>query len=313
MDEYKKIPQAPTKTLLHLPVELILSIIEELPVDDETIIQTLFHIHPHIRNILSQNERSLTKAFLRNNMRHALVDLPCRKHEAPGFSYLVRCVRDYNAVDDAMLLLRAFTDAHNMGLVYTGLLLLCRFASLPSPADKRAWMAALPRHPLMAMYLAIHTARHQLHCTGGLLRSHLGAADQRGRRIVAEAAFLEGCFEFGIAFIRDVLRGEKAAAAKVLEASPQVAGAGVVLVLDQEHDTHRGILPPDMQALRNATAADSLMLALRDRLEEVLGGAPPGWRVYDQVMNDVDDPRHDLSRLNRWDTDRLMEGKNVSD
>lgn len=128
-------PAAPPLNLISssIPPEIILKIIQYLPFDNGRDILRLQHVHPRLRDILRNYERSLTRTFMNRELPHASTDFPC----CAKFSYrcLAECVKRYDIVDDVMDALSSrqncyAVDCHNVPLLNTGLLLLYRVSSL---------------------------------------------------------------------------------------------------------------------------------------------------------------------------------------
>ena len=128
-------PPVPSLNLVSpaIPPEIILNIVQHLPLNTGRDILRLQHVHPRLRAILLNYERSLTRTFMRRELSHASTDFPCCAKF--GYHCLAECVRRYDIVDDVMDALSSRQNcyavpAYNMALANTGLLLLYRVASL---------------------------------------------------------------------------------------------------------------------------------------------------------------------------------------
>lgn len=131
-------PAAPSKPQLNLisaaiPPEIILKIIQYLPFDDGKEVLRLQHVHPRLRDLLKNYERSLTRTFMNQELPHASTDFPCCAKF--GYRCLADCVKKYDIVDDLMDALVSqqncyAVEEHNMALLNAGLLLIYRIASL---------------------------------------------------------------------------------------------------------------------------------------------------------------------------------------
>lgn len=127
-------PPIPQLNLISLamPPEIILKIIQYLPFDNGRDIIRLQHVHPRLRDLLMNYERSLTQTFMHRELPHASTDFPCCARF--GYRCLAECVRRYDIVDDVMDALSSrqncfAVDEHNIALLNTGLLLVYRIAS----------------------------------------------------------------------------------------------------------------------------------------------------------------------------------------
>lgn len=110
------------------PSELILQIVQCLPFGDGKTIASLRRAHPRIKAILDNYESSITKSFVKKELRHASADFPCTKGQF-RYKWLAQCVRRYDIVDDIMQALLCdmncfAVERYNMALVNTGLLLM---------------------------------------------------------------------------------------------------------------------------------------------------------------------------------------------
>ena len=134
-------PAAPPTLQLNLvstaiPPEIILKIIQYLPFDNGRDILRLQHVHPRLRDLLGNYERSLTRTFMNRELPHASTDFPCCARF--GYRCLAECVKRYDVVDDVMDALSSrqncyAVDEHNMTLLNAGLLLIYRIASMGKP------------------------------------------------------------------------------------------------------------------------------------------------------------------------------------
>lgn len=116
-----------------IPPEIILKIIQHLPFYNGKDIIRLQLVHPRLRGLLQNYERSLTRTFMSRELPHASTDFPCCAKF--GYRCLAECVLRYDVVDDVMDALSSrqnyyAVDQHNVPLLNTGLLLLYRVASL---------------------------------------------------------------------------------------------------------------------------------------------------------------------------------------
>lgn len=117
----------------NIPPEIILKIIQYLPFENGRDILKLQQVHPRLRNLLRNYERSLTRTFMNQELPHASTDFPCCAKF--GYRCLAECVRRYDIVDDIMDALSSrqncyAVEEHNVPLLNTGLLLVYRVASL---------------------------------------------------------------------------------------------------------------------------------------------------------------------------------------
>lgn len=123
-----------------IPPEIILRIVQYLPFDNGSDILKLQHVHPRLRHLLINYERSLTRTFMDRELPHASTDFPCCAKF--GYRCLAECVRRYDIVDDVMDALSSrqncyAVDDHNMALLNAGLLLTYQVASLREHMEPR--------------------------------------------------------------------------------------------------------------------------------------------------------------------------------
>lgn len=140
-------PLRPLRSQLNLvspdiPPEIILKIIQYLPFENGKNILKLQHVHPRLRDLLQNYERSLTRTFMNQELPHASTDFPCCAKF--GYLCLAECVRRYDIVDDIMDALSSrqncyAVEEHNVPLLNTGLLLIYRVASLGKIVKQRAF------------------------------------------------------------------------------------------------------------------------------------------------------------------------------
>jgi hypothetical protein len=114
-----------------IPPELILKTIQHLPFEDGERIASLSE-NPRLKSLINTYEYSITRCFMRKELRHALVDFPYS--EKYGLNWLSHCVLRYNVVDAIMDELTwrencVAVEPHNVSCVNAGLLLLYRLAS----------------------------------------------------------------------------------------------------------------------------------------------------------------------------------------
>lgn len=332
-------PAVPPKFLLNLvsptiPPEIILKIIQYLPFQNGKDILRLQKVHPRVRDLLRNYERSLTRTFMEQELPHASTDFPCCAKF--GYRCLAECVRRYDIVDDIMDALSSrqnyyAVDPHNVPLLNTGLLLVYRVASLGmildidgfGDADTRAghhdaqlaFIKSLPRDPLTAMYLTLHhstlTARY--HGSGWIHQRTYGRfmdANQISLRNELEFCFAEAALTLGPEFISDLLL------------RPTKPGAeATFLNFYHDHGTHdwewpgwgegKGEFnPPRTQGPKkpDGSKGRSLFTTLLERLAECTKCSLDEVRL--RVEEEANDPDHPLSRLNLYGKARLMSGRN---
>lgn len=128
-------PSRPQLTLISpaIPPEIILRTIQYLPFDNGKDILKLQHVHPRLRDLLRNYERSLTRTFMNRELPHASTDFPCCAKF--GYRCLAECVKRYDIVDDVMDALSSrqncyAVEEHNMALLNAGLLLIYRISSI---------------------------------------------------------------------------------------------------------------------------------------------------------------------------------------
>jgi hypothetical protein len=115
-----------------IPPELILKTIQHLPFEDGKRIASLCAI-PNLRDLIKTYEHSITRWFMKKELRHASVDFPY--NEKFGLHWLSNCVSRYDVVDAVMDELTwrencVAVEPHNVAAVNAGLLLLYRLASI---------------------------------------------------------------------------------------------------------------------------------------------------------------------------------------
>ncbi|KAF2120725.1 hypothetical protein BDV96DRAFT_272840 [Lophiotrema nucula] len=285
------------------PPEILLEVVQRLPFD-KNLVPQLASIHPYIQAILVAYETSVTKAFVQKNLYHALTDFPTSR---PTYVWLSRCVQQYDVVDDVMEVLTSehncfAVEKHNVSLVNTGLYLLYRLQEFEAPDSKIAFIKALPRDPLTAVFLAIHystlTARYE---SQGIINQQTYGrfldANRLELRNDIEFAFSEGVLDLGAKFVADVLlRAEGAEPA--------------LLCIYHDHSIHDWVMqradanadpdfqPPITQGPHRdpETKARSLYTTLLERLAELYGC--PLQEVISKVEEEVELPDHDLAWLN---------------
>ncbi|KAF2996638.1 hypothetical protein E8E13_002955 [Curvularia kusanoi] len=301
-----------------IPPEIILKIVQHLPFDNGKDILRLQHVHPRLRDLLKNYERSLTRTFMRRELSHASTDFPCCAKF--GYRCLAECVRRYDIVDDVMDALSSrqncyAVDQHNMALLNTGLLLIYRLASMETHEAKLAHIQSLPRDPLTAMYLTLHhatlTARY--HGSGWIHQRTYGRfmdANQISLRSELEFCFAEAALTLGPEFISDLLL------------RPTKPGAeATFLNFYHDHGIHdwdwpgwgegKGEFnPPRTQGPKKkpGSIGRSLFTTLLERLAECLNTSLE--EVRTRVEDQTNDPEHALSYLNLHGKARLMEGRN---
>jgi hypothetical protein len=249
-----------------IPPELVLKTIQHLPFSDGAMIASL-RASPPLKALIDTYEHSITKGFMLKELRHASVDFP---YGVFGLKWLANCVEKYDVVDAVMNELTwrencVAVEAHNVGLVNAGLLLLYRLAStgkfrilcfysisqfrarrvlihslnlnLDSHTAKLNFMQALPRDPLTAIYLALHhatlTARYHGH--GWIHQRTYGRfmdANHLSLRNELEFSFAEAALSVGPAFLFDML---------VNPSDP--TGETTLLNFYHEHGTHDWVWP----------------------------------------------------------------------
>jgi hypothetical protein len=334
-------PDAPPGSPLNLvspdiPPEIILKIIQYLPFQNGREIIRLQQVHPRLRDLLRNYERSLTREFMNQELPHASTDFPCCAKF--GYRCLSECVQRYDIVDDIMDALSSrqnyyAVDRHNVPLLNTGLLLLYRVASLGKHPEKftmqgtstdtctddchaqLAFIKALPRDPLTAMYLTLHhstlTARY--HGSGWIHQRTYGRfmdANQISLRNELEFCFAEAALTLGPEFI------------SVLLLRPTKPGAeATFLNFYHDHGTHdwgwpgwgegKGEFnPPRTQGPKkpDGSMGRSLFTTLLERLADCSNCSLDEVRL--KTEEEANDPEHPLSELTLYGKARLMSGQN---
>jgi hypothetical protein len=115
------------------PAELILNTIEHLPFGDGKTLDSIRSVSPRLNHVFTIYERSITRFFMRKELRHALADFPCKK--SCDLNWLAQCVARYDVVDAVLDELtwrenRMAVKPHNVSVVNAGLLLLYQFTSI---------------------------------------------------------------------------------------------------------------------------------------------------------------------------------------
>jgi hypothetical protein len=115
-----------------IPPELVLKTIQHLPFANGNMIASL-RASPRLKDIIDTYEHSITRCFMRKELRHASVDFPY--NGTFGLKWLSACVSRYDVVDSVMNELTwrdncVAVEPHNVAAVNTGLLLLYHLASI---------------------------------------------------------------------------------------------------------------------------------------------------------------------------------------
>jgi hypothetical protein len=115
-----------------IPPELVLKTIQHLPFEDGQRIASLKE-SPPLKSLIKTYEHSITRCFMKKELRHASDDFPCSKEF--GLDWLSDCVSRYNIIDAIMDELTwrencVAVEPHNVSCVNAGLLLLYRLASI---------------------------------------------------------------------------------------------------------------------------------------------------------------------------------------
>ena len=319
----------------HFPPELVLKTIHHLPFGDGKIIATLRCTHPRLRDILDNYESSVTRHFVRKELRHAPTDFP--HDEGLDIKWLAQCVKRYDIVDDVMDALSSdkncfAVERHNLSLVHAGLLLLYRLTSFgesfPLPRSqlidkvntttddhnsKLQYIKSLERDPLTAMYLALHhaTLSARYHGSGWIHQRTYGRfmdANQISLRNELEFCFAEAALSIGPEFISDMLLHHSTSD---VETS----------LLNCYHD--RGMHdwdwpcwgtglgefePPRTQGPHNEQGANgrSLFTTLLERLAELMEW--PLEEVRSRIEQYTDAKSHSLAYLDLGGKARLLQG-----
>jgi hypothetical protein len=116
----------------HIPPELVLKTIQFLPFGNGKMIASL-RSSPRLKNLIHTYEHSITRCFMRKELRHASVDFPYSG--TFGLNWLSDCVSKYDVVDAVMEELTwrdncVAVEPHNVASVNAGLLLLYRLTSI---------------------------------------------------------------------------------------------------------------------------------------------------------------------------------------
>ncbi|KAJ4380623.1 hypothetical protein N0V86_003982 [Didymella sp. IMI 355093] len=301
-----------------IPPEIILKIIQYLPFHNGKEILRLQHVHPRLRDLLRNYERSLTRTFMMQELPHASTDFPCCAKF--GYRCLAECVRRYDLVDDIMDALSSrqncyAAEEHNVPLLNTGLLLIYRIASLEDHDARLTFIKSLSRDPLTAMYLTLHnstlTARY--HGSGWMHQRTYGRfmdANQISLRNELEFCFAEAALTLGPDFISDLLL------------RPTKPGAeATFLNFYHDHGTHdwewpgwgegKGEFnPPRTQGPKkqDGSMGRSLFTTLLERLAECSECSVD--EVRRRIEEETNDPEHHLSELSLYGKARLMSGRN---
>ncbi|PSN72694.1 hypothetical protein BS50DRAFT_165500 [Corynespora cassiicola Philippines] len=204
------------------PAELLLEILEYLPLDDRQVLTTLKQIHPRVYSIIKNHEASLTKYFVQKVARHAISDFPIAGAGTLNLQWLHTCIWNYDVIDRIMDIIASDRNCfnperHSTGLINTGFFLLCQLSSLDSPSTQLSWLHSLPRDPLTALFTATHysmlTARYN--AVGAMHQRIFGLsmdAKLLSFRADVEFAFCEATLSTGLAFVRDSIVPEADAA-----------------------------------------------------------------------------------------------------
>lgn len=116
-----------------IPAELVLQTIQHLPFENGKKIALLRTVDSRLRDLFDAYEQSLTRWFMKKELRHAASDFPYCK--AMDLQWLGQCVEKYDVVDAIMDELTwhdncMAVETHNVALVNAGLLLSYRLAAL---------------------------------------------------------------------------------------------------------------------------------------------------------------------------------------
>ncbi|UPX10747.1 uncharacterized protein EKO05_0001388 [Ascochyta rabiei] len=301
-----------------IPPEIILKTIQYLPFENGKDIIRLQHVHPRLRDLLRNYERSLTRTFMNRELPHASTDFPCCAKY--GYRCLADCVKKYDIVDDLMDALVSrqncyAVEEHNMALLNAGLLLIYRVAFMKDHSAKLALINSISRDPLTAIYLALHnstlTARY--HGSGWIHQRTYGRfmdANQISLRNELEFCFAEAALTLGPEFISDLLL------------RPTRAGAeATFLNFYHDYGTHdwdwpgwgegKGEFnPPRTQGPKKepGSRGRSLFTTVLERLAECVKCSLDEVRA--KMEEQTNDPEHSLSYLNLYGKARLLEGRN---
>ncbi|KAL5115234.1 hypothetical protein ACEQ8H_006908 [Pleosporales sp. CAS-2024a] len=309
-----------------IPPELILETIQHVPFEDGARIKCLRRLIPRVQQVISQYEYSLTRWFMKKELRHAAVDFPYGD-DMFSLRWLSECVSRYDIVDAIMRELTwcqncVAVASHNVAVVYAGLLLLYRLASLDGHAPKHALLKTLSRSSSTALYLALQhatlTARYHGHGWihqrstygyGGRFMDDAHHHQQLSLRNELEFCFAEASLCLGPVFLYDML------------VTPE-EGQGEISLLNvyHEHASHdwdgpcweggaARVEPPRTQGPQKEDKGTSLFTALLERMAEVEKCS------LAEVRRRVDETRgardHDLAFLTLDAKARVIAGEDV--
>ncbi|KAF2131640.1 hypothetical protein P153DRAFT_421635 [Dothidotthia symphoricarpi CBS 119687] len=298
------------------PSELILQMVQYLPFKDGRTIAALRHAHPRIKALLDAYECSITKSFVKNELRHAPTDFSYSKEDF-RYEWLAECAKNYNVVDDVMGALicdqNCFAvERNNMALVNTGLLLMYKLLSHKTHATKLTFIKSLRRDPLIAMYLALHhaTLAARYHGSGWMHQRTYGRfldGDQLSLRNELEFCFAEGMLTVGPKFISDMLLNHASSDAET-----------TLLNLYHDYGVHDWewpsedatgeFEPPRTQGPRRepGSMGRSLFTTLLERMADVMDCLLEEVRM--NVERDTERVDHPLAYLNLEGKARLLQG-----
>lgn len=137
--------------LTTLPAEILLSVIETLPLDRQTL-RVLQLTHPGIRDLVKKFERSITMNNSKAYMRHATTDFPWNADKKAGYAWLFRTMDRYDLCDSVMVVLTSPFVCHNVQsfnqcAILTGLYLLYRVLDFGESLFPVSFVPSIPSLP----------------------------------------------------------------------------------------------------------------------------------------------------------------------
>ncbi|RMZ69110.1 hypothetical protein GMOD_00003029 [Pyrenophora seminiperda CCB06] len=302
-----------------IPPELILKIIQYLPFDNGKLLQSIRSAHPRLEAILRNYEISITRGFMKKELRHAETDFRYVGGRV-SLDWLANCVKNCNVVDDVMNVLCSehncmAVQPHNGALAYAGLLLLYRLLSIDGHDSKINWIKSLESDPLAAMYLVLlhATLSARYHGTGWINQRTYGRfmdANQVELRSELEFCFAEATLNIGPKYISDSLLDYDTSNAEI-----------TLLNFYHDHGIHdwewpcwgsgKGEFePPRTQGPQRAAGKGrSMYTTLLERMAELIGCTLA--EVRTRVEQDLERTDHSLAYLSLGGKARLLQGRDI--
>lgn len=332
-------PTTPTTPhLTALPAEILLSIIETVPLERATLLN-LHLTHPSIRRLLQNYEISVSRNNAKAYMRHATTDFPPPRdgeeivdgkgkkvgyERKAGYAWLFRTMQRYDICDAVMSVLTSPFVCHNVrGLnqcaILTGLYLLYRVVDLGDYEAKLQYLDTLALDPLTAILLTIWHATlisryHGLGAINSVTYTHQHErghyqldANQLELRSEIENAFAEAVMEHGPSFIYGIL-GFDGAAEVTLLLSYHDHAIQDWLPPTHPQDTFRPLitegprLPPSSPSSPSSDQGQTLYTALLTRIATLLQCSRAD--TLHRIVSRSEEDDHSLANLS-------MEGKRL--